>query len=759
MSATAEIEAVSFAPQEVRAVWPFLTPEERAEFVSLLSAEELEALGWRIWYEVVFGQAFVDALDSVETDDKHHSQAIEWHWKTRRALIQIELETGQLKKQLRSGVISQEFFDEKVTEFEVVRSELYLAYFTIWARGNLKTTIARRVAVCDACLSASAGVGGYALVIGGTKRKVRKTANAIDALLTKPPDMKGKGSNVYRYYPKLASVKRNKMGMSKGWTTDYINTEADYTFEFVGLDEGMAGANEEDIRPTFMLPDDIDNRKDSDVIAENNFQVFTTEILPMRQWNTLVFYAQNLISRIAVMCRIWKQHARVLTNRFMTDPIPAVRNLVTETKTVGGIVKDIYVSGKSTWRAWTPQRIQEEIDTMGLPAFLRECQHEVEQDREGLVLQHYNDSIHVISKSQFAFVYGTREKPQKWNKRVFNDWARTKTKHHANVAGILTTSGQNSPLPGHLFLFDPMSFPTNTAPEDVAERLLTAISPVVRTRGGTSFTWKDLIRTTLLKEESTLRRFIHDTTKYIEARRDVLADLLPDLVSPILQAQNYSEFRGSHEQSKTGALAVYKKVFGLPFKATNPGGDGGVDLLNFVMRVDYGVDDPFRPGEKGYTTFHVVVDDDRSQEPVVINGVEVYPPVPYNDALTPDDLHDSDLFRYQCKNWRVRDPYLTAKGEHEGELLKLNDDFGNGLMMLFYDQLLPAAPLDFEETVEALTPERFRRESLLKESPYENGLTGAQEMTYIFHRDRAKKEASRGGIQEFDLITGVLIED
>jgi hypothetical protein len=55
-------------------------------------AAELEAKGWRPWYAEIFGQSFVDTLDSEETDDKHHSQAIEWHWNTRRALIRIELE-------------------------------------------------------------------------------------------------------------------------------------------------------------------------------------------------------------------------------------------------------------------------------------------------------------------------------------------------------------------------------------------------------------------------------------------------------------------------------------------------------------------------------------------------------------------------------------------------------------------------------------------------------------------------------------------
>jgi hypothetical protein len=70
-----------------------------------------------------------------------------------------------------------------------------------------------------------------------------------------------------------------------------------------------------------------------------------------------------------------------------------------------------------------------------------------------------------------------------------------------------------------------------------------------------------------------------------------------------------------------------------------------------------------------------------------------------------------------------------------------------------------AASLTLEQKIASLTPSHARYETLLNQSPYEHGLTAAQEMTYIFHRDRARKEASRDGIQEFDLITGEMIEE
>jgi hypothetical protein len=678
------------------------------------SAADLEAKGWRAWYAAIFGQGFVDTLDSEETDDTHHSDALEWHWNARTALLRGERPPHD-----------------------------WFADFPIWARGNMKTTLLRAMVIADACLSLTAGLGSYALIVGGTKKKAKGTAVTIKQELSNNPQIK-------RYYPLLTEVMRDRQGQSEGWTADFIYTKAGAVFHFIGLDEGVAGANVANLRPTFIAPDDIDDREDSPVISENRFQTFTRAVLPTRQANTLVFWAQNLISRFSTMYRVQKQQVRVLTNRRPSEPVPAVRGLVTETRTVGGIVKDVPVAGRVTWRGWSLQRVADEINTYGLKAFLRECQHEVEQGEEGVVVKHYDDSVHVISRSEFASVFGTRELPRKWNKDVGNDWSRTKTKHHANVAGILTVSSENSPLPGHLFFFHPMSFKAATEPEEVAKRILSAISPTVMA-GGRVFTWDELVESTLRKTD--LEHLISNQTELIKARRSVLASVIPGLVTPILQAQNYGLFRGSHEQSKTGALAVYRRVFGLPFVGVNPGGDGGIDTLNMLTKVDYSQPHAFRPDKMGHTMLHIVVEDDRSAGPLFVTeeGVEVYPPTPYPDALTPDDLHDGDLIRHQFKNCRYRDPYLTVLGEQEGDILKMDDDFINLFMMLLHDRVPLPTPLTHEELVEEVIPPQHRLSELQRQSPYEAGLLPEQELTYLINRQFAEKriQPTRQAFDEF----------
>lgn len=686
----------SLTVEDLTDLQQYATPEELAEWDRLMrpTAQDLEAAGWRTWYAELFGHRFVECLDSAETEDQHHSEALGWHWEARRALLQGKRPPND-----------------------------WFAYFPTWSRGHMKSTLAEALIVTDAGLSVLYKQPGFALYIGREKGRIQESIANIETLLSSPP--------VRALFPTLSQVARNEeTNQKRQWTGTFLHTRAQYVVKGGTIESAQAGsrvvteAGKAGTRPTFFVPDDIDGRDDSPVIAASNLRALTTEILPMRQANTLTFWAQNLISRYTCRYQIETQTVRVLTNRKPTVRVPAVRDLVTIPGTVDGVVRDLFVSGRITWRVWDAARVQDEINAEGLPAFLRECQHEVEQSREGLVLQNWDDPVHVISLSQFDRIFGTRELPRYWSKYVYNDWARTKTKYHANVAGLVTVSPENTPLPGCVFVFNPMSFPAGSMPEDVALRLLKVISPLARRPARDPWekpefrTWEEIIKSAL--DRGNLERFVADTAKLIEQRRVLLSDVIPKYVEPVIRAQNYQVFRCSHE--RTDVQKVYRTVFGLPFQGINPGSDGGTDTLNLLQRVDYKLAHPIVPGKMGYTRFFLVVPDDEARPCLTIDlkpvtygdGRIVYEPMPYRDTLTPDELVDYDLFRFQMRNWRLRDPYLTSKGEVEGELLKMNDDFGNGLMMLFYDGCVQAVPLTGEEKVEAAIPAGYHTEELAK---------------------------------------------
>lgn len=627
---------------------------------------ELIDKGWEKFYREIHGDRLVDALDSLETADTHHSEALTWHWNARLALLRGDRPPDG-----------------------------YFVYFPTWSRANMKTTLGRAMLITDALLSYAYGQPGYALIPGGTKAKIKGTAMSVEKMLYAP--------QIQRYCPALSKVDKNVMGRSRGWTADYISTAARYTFHFIGLDEGVAGANLDNVRPTFIMPDDIDSREDSPVISETRFKIFTTEVLPTRQQNTLVYWAQNLISRFSVRYRIEKQHVQVLTNRKPTEPVPAVRGLVTEKKTVGGIIKDAVVAGNPTWRGWSLQRVQDEIDTYGLPAFLAECQHEVEQSREGLILHNWTDNIHVISESEFEAVYGFKPIPKHWAKEWANDWARTKTRHHANVALWRTVSPQSSRLPGMTFIWKPLSFPANSQVEDVAERLLECLVPGPKVAGSV-VGWRELRRQELLRANALQ----HTSTNLerIEFERSSLAAVFPKYVPAVLSEYNVRGGCNSHEREDIRDF--YNRIYAMPCSPVNPGKFGGIESLNRAMTVDHSAPHPFRPEQKGYTRWFLIVPDDLSSPAQIRNGVAVRPPVPFIDRLSPDALHDHDLFRYQMVNWRQRPASLTATGEIIDDIEKANDDYGNAMQMLETKGPLRNQPLTQDEEFQALIPDEVR---------------------------------------------------
>lgn len=612
----------------------FESDEDRAAREKLLKVIKK---GWKALYTELWGASFVAVLA------RHHKNTIKWHWTARHRFLRHQ-------------------------------KPKYYADFPIWSRGHMKSTVARKIAVVDAVLSWAYREPAYILYVSRNSEMVEKHAKSIETLISSPA--------VKRYCPALSKVKLNDQGKSKGWKAKLLNTAANVIFHFGSLEEGLAGGNIDDVRPTFIMPDDIDGRENEPTMGKKRFDILTTEVLPMRQWNTLVIWAQNLINRNSAMFRIYSGQERALTNRRPTKPVPAISNLKTEVRTVNGIPKDVYLSGTPTWSVWDAERIQEEIDTYGLKAFKRECQHEVEQDKEGLILQNYDDDVHVISESEFEAVFGQRTMPKFWYKELAHDWARTKSEFHANVALFLATAPMNSPLPGFQFIFNPMSFESATEPEKVAERILNCITPEVFDDQGNKYSWRDLINAALTREG--VNKFIVDTTEFLKKSREALANYIPQFAAGLFERYRISKARMSHEAK--AQRKVYNESFAIPFEPCNPGADGGIDQLDVALKVDYSLAHPFRPHQKGFTRTLIVVPDEKLAK---------------NTTQTPAEMHDHDLLRFQLANWRIKPPKITESGEDIDKPLKMNDDFGNALMMLFHDADFITAPLSTPETFEA----------------------------------------------------------
>jgi hypothetical protein len=149
----------------------------------------------------------------------------------------------------------------------------------------------------------------------------------------------------------------------------------------------------------------------------------------------------------------------------------------------------------------------------------------------------------------------------------------------------------------------------------------------------------------------------------------------------------------SHEQINA-AGKVYRDVYGIPAQPCNPGADGGLELFNHFLAVDYNSMHPCAepcaervelvmrknecsfdealeriksgtgPGGRGFTRTLVIVEDGQLE---------------YTADVSPERLHDAALLRHQWQHWRYTKPTLNDKGEKEWGPQKMNDDFGNCL--------------------------------------------------------------------------------
>ena len=626
---------------------------------------QLIGQGWEATYIALFGDKWVAGLAP------HHIEAIVWHWESRLDFLQ-----GRYPK--------------------------YDAYFPIWSRGHQKSGIARRIAIVEGVLSFAYSVPTYVLYLSRTKDMALKHSKSIETLL--------QTSGVQTWCPKLAQEQVNEQKRSKGWTAKFIYTAANAIYHFAGLEEGMAGGNLEtntdqnsksamtDVRVVQFVLDDIDGREDSPLIAENRLKTLTEEVLPMGQDNTLAFFAQNLIKHNSTMYRIWTQQVHVLTGRKPTNPVPAVENFEYETKAnEDGIVQDVYISGTPTWDVWDERRIQQEINRFGIDAFKRECLHMVNEDRSGRILHNYRDTIHAISESEFASVYGSVDAWLSWRKKPGNDWAKTKTDKHANVAGWLTKSSEGTAFPGVTFLMYPMSFPEQTGAEDVAERILSCLTPYAYDK----VTWAEVRKQTTRRLNADA--FTTTVPERMAYEHGELSRIIPKYSKPLLQRCNAQQGDMSHEQDTIRRM--YASVYGLGFKPVNPRKYGGVELINSEMAVDMDVEHPFRPGEMGYSRWFIVVPDDTSQAPYrTHNGKSIWRPKPLSESLDTKDLVDGDLARYQITHYANKPVQTTVSGERIDEPEKVYDDVPQMMQMWYVGSQLSGSSLTEGQKLELIMP-------------------------------------------------------
>lgn len=639
------------------------------------SAPALEAKGWEVWLRTLFPFAFTESF----SDDHRLYWDLRWS-----VFMRI--------RDIQNG-IPQHIASEELTI-------LYILGRALGKSASIEPSAIMRGALLN---------GGYSLFVSETDDQAQEHLGNTRILIEHPD------SKLLNYYPMMSIAADKSKGLPDIDRRELFIAKNGWIARAKGLKSKMRGLRVGTQRPNQILCDDIDDVNDSAALSEAKLRILTSSILPVQdKFYSTIDFTQNLISENSVINQIYTGRSDAMAERTVIGPTKTFSKFEYDTVTSedGRLRHVIRENCETSWSGVNVTQAQKFLSDSGLATFMAEYQNDFSQQRAGRVLPNWDDDVHTITWSQFNAFYRTDGIPDRWYKYAFNDWARTKSAYHANVAGFVAVAGQYGPLPGAVFMFNPLSFPEKTEADDVAVRIIKTVAPEVE--------WDEMLASSL--NRAGLERYTTNLSQLMEQRRQVISKVIPPTIAPILRTLNYVKWKGSHEQAQ-GALRVYQEVYGLPFEPVNPGKDGGLEYINHLMQVDYDQDHPFHEGKPGFTRFFLIVPDHKSGYPT---------------ALQPDSLHDEDLARYQFAHWRNVPLKMTELGIVEHGPEKMNDDFGNGLQFLFCDSGVVAAPLDKGEKIEAAMPEELALTPELTAYDRQRIMTSRQ-----FEYQRVEREMSK----------------
>lgn len=232
-------------------------------------------------------------------------------------------------------------------------------FVAIWPRGGAKSTSAELAVVAIGLR----GIRPYALYISGTQEQADKHVGTIGSAM------------------ESVGVERavNRYGNSRGWRRNRLHTSGGFTVDALGLDTAARGIKVDASRPGLIVLDDIDELADSDARTRSKIDALTNTVIPTGSNDVAVLCVQNIIHKDSVFARLADGRADFLAGRIVSGPFAAIDGLTYEQRERGITI----TGGVATWEGQSLKECQGFIDLWGFRAFLRECQHLVNIDREG----------------------------------------------------------------------------------------------------------------------------------------------------------------------------------------------------------------------------------------------------------------------------------------------------------------------------------------------------------------------------------------
>lgn len=574
------------------------------------SASEIEP-EWRKWLPAIAPKTFTAPFEGF------HADFLDWYW----PLLNLRAAGKPVPEETpRAGLL-------------------------ILGRGLGKSTILEAIALAEGARTGRS----FGVYISSTEEKAGEHLASIRDLI--------ESSEVARWYPGLAKPRIGKFGNQRGWRAEAVYTASGFAVVAVSLEKGIRGLRDSEIRPTFILLDDIDERDDSLVVKQEKFDTIRFDALPMLAKDFgVVIFAQNLIYAGSIAEDTVNRKLDWFAHRHLVGPVNTFQDDLEIEKRDG---RPIIVAGTPNWSHIGVREGQALLDLIGEEALYRECQNKTAPPAEKLVWTGFTEAIHVITWSQFASVFKTNRIPSHWNLYGGFDAGTTGPERHPAVFSVAAVAAENSPLAGDVFVFYEFVAEAGETEDDMAKAMLLDLP-----RFCESYAYR---QAAVLVEKS-----YQDGVSEAKAwgMRSQAGGLIP-----------WSLFRGSHEAaSERRTLAKW----GLPVASGKFKKTDGLSQLRFYLKAEP-QPHPFKAGINGRPNLYLVVADDQ--------------------ARAARDRYGLERHRWEAANLKT-DPNVTARDVP----MKFGDDATDAVKFYLAHFTVSAAPKTTEERVEDALEEHLKAE-------------------------------------------------
>jgi hypothetical protein len=256
--------------------------------------------------------------------------------------------------------------------WSIERGKRSPAFVGIWARGGAKSTNAELGTIAVGARRARR----YAWYVSDTQDQADDHVETIGQML--------ESRQVATFYPDLAARRVGKYGSSRGWRRNRLRTRSGFTVDAIGLDRASRGVKDEEVRPDFFILDDIDDQDDTAAATEKKINTLTKTIIQAGSEDRAITAIQNLVKPGGVFDQLATGDADYLANRILSGPIPAIEDLTYETRITDEGPRIEITGGTPTWIGQDLARCQDDMNEVGITAWLQEAQHEVADPPGGM---------------------------------------------------------------------------------------------------------------------------------------------------------------------------------------------------------------------------------------------------------------------------------------------------------------------------------------------------------------------------------------